>query len=144
MKSCQPSRGLCPGWHSCVAPGLALVHVAQAFSAQTWAPVDPPPRRLVVSDSLGLNGVKRLCSILGCSGILGLGDPQGQLFVIQVPKLLVPVSSLLNLSVLGLVSIEVDQWVETEGASAGPAPSYLTDKTLVSYYGTSVWHGYLV
>jgi len=65
--------------------------------------------------------------------------------MIRVPSLLAPlVSNLnLNLSLLGIVTIETDQWVQTEGASAGPAPSYLTDKKLVSYYGSTVWHGYL-
>jgi subtilisin family serine protease len=49
----------------------------------------------------------------------------------------------LNLQ-LGIVGVEIDQTVNTQAAYAGPAPSYLTDKTPTSYYGTTVWHGYVV
>src|SRR5579863_2558798 len=99
--------------------------------------------RLVVRDNLGLNGILNLCWLLGCSSVESLGDPQGQLFMIQIPSALAPLTSLLNLSVLGLVSIETDQIVQTQGASAAPAPSYLTDEAPYWYYGTTVWHGYV-
>jgi subtilisin family serine protease len=104
-----------------------------------------PQTRLVVRDSLGLTGILNLCGLLGCSSVQGLGDPQGQLFMIQTPALLNPILSklLLNISVLGLVTIEIDQTVQTQGANAGAAPSYLTDKAPFSYYGTTVWHGYV-
>ena len=49
---------------------------------------------------------------------------------------------LLNVN-LGVISIETDQVVQTQAADAGPAPSYLTDTTPVSYYGTTVWRGYV-
>jgi len=99
--------------------------------------------RLVVRDSLGLSGILNLCALLGCSQMESLGDPQGQLFMIQTPASLAGLTSLLNLSILGLVTIETDQTVRTQGASAGTAPSYLNDRTLITYYGTSVWHGYV-
>ena len=104
-----------------------------------------PQTRLVVRDSLGLTGILNLCGLLGCTSVESLGDPQGQLFMIQTPALLNPILSklLLNISVLGLVSIEIDQVVQTQGANAGAAPSYLTDKAPFSYYGTTVWHGYV-
>src|SRR2546430_13935927 len=44
---------------------------------------------------------------------------------------------------LGIVSIETDQIVQAQGAKAGAAPSYLTDKTPITYYGTTVWRGYV-
>jgi subtilisin family serine protease len=72
-----------------------------------------------------------------------LGDPQGQLFMIQIPSLLTPVTSLLNISLLGIVTIETDQTVQTQGAWAGPVPAYLTDRAPYSYYGSTVWHGYV-
>ncbi|MBZ5570687.1 MAG: S8 family serine peptidase [Acidobacteriia bacterium] len=101
--------------------------------------------RLVVRDSLGVTGILNLCALLGCSTVEGLGDPQGQLFMIETPALLDPVTSqlLLNISVLGLVTIEIDQIVQTEGATAGAAPAYLTDRKPFTYYGTTVWHGYV-
>lgn len=121
---------------------LACVAVQNAAS-QSSAAQTTSPTRLVVRDSLGLNGILNLCALLGCSSVEALGDPQGQLFMIQIPSALAPVTSLLNISLLGLVSIETDQIVQAQGASAGPAPSYLNDRTPYSYYGTTVWHGYV-
>jgi subtilisin family serine protease len=50
---------------------------------------------------------------------------------------------LLSLLPLGIVDIEADQLVQTQGATAGPAPSYLSDTAPYSYYGKTVWHGYV-
>ncbi len=121
---------------------LLLCLGAQSVTAQTQTAYKAPQTRLVVRDSLGLNGILNLCSLLGCSSVNSLGDPQGQLFMIQIPSL-TPVTSLLKVSVLGLVTIETDQAVQTQGASVGAVPSYLSDKAPYSYYGTSVWHGYV-
>jgi subtilisin family serine protease len=123
---------------------LLLICVgAQSIAAQTLTTKTAPQTRLVVRDSLGLTGILNLCALLGCSTVRGLGDPQGQLFMIELPPLLNPVTSLLNISLLGLVTIETDQVVQTQGAWAGPVPAYLTDRTPYSYYGTTVWHGYV-
>lgn len=112
--------------------GLALAPQAEA---QT---------RLIVRDSLGLNGLNLTCVLLGCNVKYGLGDPQGQLFLVTFPSILNPVTALLKLNLqLGIVDIEIDQSVKTLDAYAGPAPSYLSDQTPASYYGTTVWHGYL-
>jgi subtilisin family serine protease len=76
--------------------------------------------------------------------VTGLGDPDGQLFLVTLPPVLDPVTSLLRLSLqTGILSIEIDQIVNTQGAYADGTPSYLTDKQPVSYYGTTVWRGYL-
>src|SRR5258708_19051156 len=100
--------------------------------------------RLVVRDSLGLPGINLTCQLLGCNVVRGLGDPQGQLFVITFPPILNPVTALLRLNLqLGIVGVEIDQVVNTQAAYAGPAPSYLTDEQPTSYYGTTVWHGYI-
>ncbi len=116
---------------------------AQSLPAYGSTARTTPQARLVVRDSLGLNGLLNLCGLLGCSTVQGLGDPQGQLFMIQLPSQLAPLLSLLNLSILGLVTIEVDQVVQTQGASAASTPSYLNDRTPYNYYGTPVWHGYV-
>jgi subtilisin family serine protease len=102
-----------------------------------------PQTRLVVRDSLGLTGILDLCGLLGCSTVEGLGDPQSQLFMIEIPSQLAPLLSILNISVLGLVSVEIDQVVQTQGSSTGSAPSYLNDTAPFTYYGTTVWHGYV-
>src|SRR5882672_2633791 len=130
------SRGL-------LAVFLLLCFTTQSLSAQTQPAPKPPQTRLVVRDSLGLSGILNLCRLLGCSSASSLGDPQGQLFMIQIPSLLTPVTSLLNISILGLITIETDQFVQTQGASAGAVPPYLTDKAPFTYYGTQVWHGYV-
>src|ERR1700756_1975833 len=100
--------------------------------------------RVIVRDSLGLSGINLTCVLLGCNVSYGLGDPQGQLFLVTFPAILNPVTSLLNLKLqLGVVDAEIDQTVKTLDAYAGPAPSYLTDETPTTYYGATAWHGYI-
>ena len=118
---------------------LLLCFCTPSLQAQT-----AQPTRLVVRDTLGLNGILNLCNLLNCSMSRGLGDPQGQLFVIQTPLSLSSVTNqLLGSGFPGVVDFETDQVVQTQGATAGPAPSYLDDRTPYVYYGTAVWHGYV-
>ncbi len=108
------------------------------------APAAEAQARLVVRDSLGLGGLNLTCLLLGCNVVQGLGDPQGQLFVVTFPSILNPVTALLKINLqFGIVSAELDQPVYTLDSSAGPAPSYLTDETPTPYYGATVWHGYI-
>lgn len=101
--------------------------------------------RLVVRDSLGLPGINLSCALLGCNVVRGLGDPQGQLFLVVFPQILTPVTSILSLNLqLGVVSIEIDETILSRDSGAGTAPNYLTDKTPTNYYGNAVWHGYIV
>jgi subtilisin family serine protease len=101
--------------------------------------------RLVVRDSLGLRGLNLTCLLLGCNVVRGLGDPQGQLFLVTFPSILNPVTALLKLNLqLGIVDIEIDQPVTSPDPNASAIPSYLNDETPTPYYGTTVWHGYLV
>lgn len=124
--------------------GLALVLMLALPVQNSFAqPASAAQTRLIIRDNLGLNGLLPLCALLRCSQTQALGDPQGQLFMIQIPSQLAPLTSLLNLSVLGLVSIETDQTVQTQGANAANAPAYLYDRTPYSYYGATVWHGYV-
>src|SRR5436309_9334238 len=108
------------------------------------APAAQAQARLVVRVLLGLQVFNLTCLLLGCQVKQSIGDPQGQLFVVVFPSILDPVTALLRLNLqLGIVGVEIDQIVNTQAAYAGPAPSYLTDKTPTSYYGATVWHGYL-
>jgi subtilisin family serine protease len=135
----------------------AIVHGGRS-SSKRWAvvigllllliPLCAPPAhaqtRLVVRDSLGLSGINLTCQLLGCNVVRNLGDPQGQLFLVTFPSILNPVTAMLKLSLqLGIVDAEIDQVVNTQAAYAGPAPSYLTDEKPTSYYGATVWHGYV-
>jgi subtilisin family serine protease len=120
--------------------GLLLLAVVVGFSA----PRAEAQTRVVVRDSLGLSSLLNLCNVLGCSVDHAVGDPDGQLFVVVLPPPLdlSSLQALLNLN-LGIVSVELDQIVKTQGADAGPAPYYLTDTTPVNYYGTTAWRGYV-
>lgn len=114
---------------------LLAVFCAPAAEAQT---------RLIVRDSLGLPGINLTCLLAGCQVVTGLGDPNGQLFLVTLPSFLNPVTAILQLNLqLGILSVEIDQPVHTQPANAASDPSYLTDKTPTSYYGATVWHGYL-
>ncbi len=108
------------------------------------APAAQAQTRVIVRDSLGLPGINLTCLLTGCHVVTGLGDPDGQLFLITLPKLLDPLTSILRLSLqTGILSVEIDQVVTTQEAYADSTPSYLTDKQPISYYGTTVWHGYV-
>src|SRR5246500_4956908 len=108
------------------------------------APAAQAQTRLIVRDSLGLPGINLSCLLAGCNVVTGLGDPNGQLFLVTFPPILDPVTDLLRLSLqTGILSVEIDQLVNTQQAYAGATPSYLTDETPVSYYGSTVWHGYV-
>lgn len=137
------NNGPTQGFRAFFAVLLLLAFGAQNLTAQTSNTPAQSTTRLVVRDSLGLNGILNLCLLVRCSTVEGLGDPQGQLFMIEVPSVLAPVTSLLNISLLGLVSIETDQVVQTQGSSAGNTPAYLSDQAPYNYYGTTVWHGYV-
>jgi subtilisin family serine protease len=124
--------------------GLLLLVFVLAAPQSLPAQTSLESTRLVVRDTLGLGNLLNLCNLLGCSVDHGLGDPSGQLFLVKLPAFLAPLTSQLMLNLnLGVISIELDQNVQTLGTSAGPAPSYLTDKTPVNYYGTTVWRGYI-
>jgi subtilisin family serine protease len=111
-----------------------------AFSA----PIAEAQTRLIVRDSLGLPGINLTCLLTGCKVVTGLGDPNGQLFLVTFPPVLNPVTSLLRLSLqTGILDIEVDQVVNAVPAYANSDPSYLTDEVPTPYYGATVWHGYL-
>jgi subtilisin family serine protease len=121
-----------------MVPGLLLL--LSAFCA----PAAQAQTRLIVRDSLGLPGINLICLLTGCNVVRGLGDPNGQLFLVTLPAILNPVTGLLHLSVqLGIVGVEIDQTVSAVPATATSDPSYLTDEVPTSYYGATVWHGYV-
>ena len=101
--------------------------------------------RLIVRDSLGLPGINLTCLLSGCRVIGGLGDPDGQLFLVTFPSVLDPLTGILRLNLqTSILSVELDQAVKTQPqAYAQGTPNYLTDKTSVSYYGATVWRGYV-
>src|SRR6202522_513673 len=122
-----------------VVPCLLLLLVAFC------APAAQAQTRLIVRDSLGLPGINLTCLLMGCKVVTGLGDPNGQLFLVTLPAVLNPVTKLLQLNLeTGILDIEVDQVVTAVPAYVNSNPSYLTDQTPTPYYGATVWQGYIV
>ncbi len=108
------------------------------------APAAQAQTRLIVRDSLGLPGVNLTCLLTGCKVVTGLGDPNGQLFLVTFPAILNPVTKLLQISLqTGILDVEVDQIVNAQQPYAASDPGYLTDSVPTPYYGATVWHGYL-
>src|SRR6476646_12087178 len=78
---------------------LMLISLGAPAQAQT---------RVIVRDSLGLPGINLSCLLTGCKVVTGLGDPDGQLFLVTFPAILNPVTSLLKLSLqTSIVSLEI-------------------------------------
>ena len=108
------------------------------------APAAQAQTRLIVRTSLGLPGLNLTCLLTGCKVVTGLGDPNGQLFLVTFPSILNPITALLRLNLqLGILDVEVDQTVKTQPTYAASDPGYLTDEVPTPYYGATVWHGYL-
>ncbi|HEX7959973.1 MAG TPA: S8 family serine peptidase [Terriglobales bacterium] len=113
-----------------------LVSISSPSVAQT---------RYIVRDSLGLLGINSTCSLLGCSVVRTLDGTVNQLFLIELPSVLDPAQFLLSLvSSVGVVDVEPEQVTFIPPANAGSVPSYLTDETIVNYYGAPVWEGYTI
>lgn len=131
----KQARTIRMGWVACLV--LLLISVC--------APIAQAQTRLIVRDSLGLPGINLTCLLTGCKVVTGLGDPDGQLFLVTLPPLLNPVTGLLKLNLqTGILSVELDQVVNPNQPYSTGTPSYLTDSAPVSYYGSTVWHGYVV
>src|SRR5437868_8242733 len=90
--------------------------------------------RYIVRDTKGLLGLSLTCLLFGCKVLEGIGDPDGQLYVVTTSGLLSPVLFLTQLlSGGGITNAEIDQPVNTQGTTTiGSTPEYLTDKTPVS------------
>ena len=138
---------------TCVQPGFAIalrgprVHAQLAGALTTTsAPSSKSGQtQFIVRDSIGLPGLNLTCLLLGCNVLESIGDPTGQLFVVQNVGSLDPVTFLTQLlSAAGIVDAELDQNVSTLGATIGTIPPYLTDKTPIWYYGAQVWEGYVI
>jgi subtilisin family serine protease len=101
--------------------------------------------RYIVRDIQGLSGINLACSLLGCQVVESIGDPDGQLFLVQTSGLINSALFLTQLlSTSGVTNAEPDQTGNTHPAPVDTWPSYAEDKTPASYYGATVWEGYLV
>jgi subtilisin family serine protease len=134
-----------------VQPGMAITPPAPKTNAQLLGGLLGgggllSANRYIVRDTQGLLGLNLTCLLFGCKVLEGIGDPDGQLFVVTTLGLLSPVVFLTQLlSGAGIADAEVDQTVNTMGsATVSSIPEYLTDNKPVQYYGATVWEGYLL
>src|SRR5262245_56386105 len=92
----------------------------------------------------GLPVVQSACRILGCRVLYALDGTVNNLILVAVPDVLDTQLLVKLLSVVpGIVDVEIDQVVFTEGTGGTAVPAALLDKTPVDYYGTTVRHGYI-
>lgn len=103
--------------------------------------------RIIVRTTLGLQGLQQLCSTLPlpiCSVAGSLGDPLNQLFLVNSPLDAITILNILR-SLPGIVDAELDQLVSLLGGlnSVTTPPAALSESTLVTYYNSKVWNGYV-
>jgi hypothetical protein len=110
------------------------------------SPASAAGTRLIVRVNGGLPLLQTVCRLLRCNVNYGLGDPDGQLFMVTAPDLL-PLNTFLSVLrlQLGIVGVELDlQGNILAGGTSTPAPpAALYDSTPVNYFGTTVRHGYV-
>ena len=140
----------------CVALILAIFTVYVQPAGAMTAPAAPKTNaqllsllggtsRYIVRDTKGLLDLNLTCLLFSCKVLQGIGDPNSQLYVVTTSSLLSPVVFITELLSGGsITNVEQDQAVNTQGATVGTVPAYLTDETPVSYYGATVWEGYLL
>src|SRR5689334_15767772 len=147
--------------------GISIVLVLALFTVYVqpgFAITPPPPKanaqllggllggggllginRYIVRDTKGLLGLNVTCLLFGCKVLQGIGDPAAQLFVVTTSSLLSPVVFITQLlSGAGITNVEQDQAVATQATTVGATPDYLNDRNPVSYYGATVWEGYVL
>jgi subtilisin family serine protease len=99
--------------------------------------------RIIIRDTLGQFALQTTCLLLGCTVNEGIDGTLGQVFLITPPlNVNLPVFLTNLLHQLGVADAEPDQLLNVMQSQPLTAPSGLWDTTPVSYYGTTVWHGY--
>jgi subtilisin family serine protease len=96
--------------------------------------------RVIVRDSLGQAALQTSCALLHCTVNEALDGSLGTLFLVTAQNgvsLQTLLAGLVNQA--GVVDAEPDQTLTI--AQLAP-PSGLYDTTAVTYFGTTVWHGY--
>lgn len=104
--------------------------------------------RFIVRTTLGAQALTQLCAMptMGCTVAGGLDGNLSELFLLTTPASVDPTAFLTALrGTPGIVDAELDQLVSMVGGlnQVTTIPSGLSDTTLVTYFGASVWHGYV-
>lgn len=118
-----------------------------------WGSSAYAQNQIIARDTLGLQHLRNICTgIRGihlCTVVEPIGDPQAQVYVVA-PGVISDVNQLLQF-LLGFLlpnggDAELDQILQLpdfRSSWSWRAPASLYDATLVNYYGTTVWHGYV-
>jgi len=122
----------------------SLVFAALLITVMFVPRAEAAGTRVIVRVEGGLPVIQGICLLLPCTVNYGLGDPDGQVFLVTLPASLFPdlLVSTLRLQ-LGVLSVELDLKGTVLAASGGSIPAALYDSTPVDYYGTTVRHGYV-
>jgi subtilisin family serine protease len=104
--------------------------------------------RFIVRSTLGLQALTQLCVLptLGCTVVGGLDGSLSQLFLLTTPSAVDPNAFLAVLKATpGIVDAELDQLLTLVGGlnKVTTIPSGLSDNTALTYYGATVWRGYV-
>src|ERR1043166_7364673 len=100
--------------------------------------------RFIVRDTLGLTSLQNACLPLLCTVVQTLDGTLGQLFLVTAPSFIDPDLLVTILQMLpGIADAEIDQFLHVQQNSAGGIPSGLYDSAPVTYFGATVWHGYV-
>ncbi len=120
---------------SCRLAGLALlVCIALTASAQ---------QGIIVRDSSGSSDLTNLCSALGCTVVRGLGDPSDEVFLVDPVNISVTTLLAELQAEPSVIDAELDPLISLESPALNLIPEGLFDNTVVNYYGTPVWDGYV-
>jgi subtilisin family serine protease len=99
--------------------------------------------RFVVRNSLGGLVMNLTCGLLNCKVVGGLGDPNGQLFLVTSNTDNVVLFLLRLLLSPGVKNAEVDVQGQVLAANAGAVPDGFNDRAPINYFDATVWHGYV-
>jgi subtilisin family serine protease len=124
--------------------GGLLSNVGSSLSSLT-----SPQPGVIVRTNMGLNGLKLVCLLHGCTVVGNLDGNLNQVFLVRPVNGLLPnlLANVLNL-VTGILDAEPDQVLQippdpTSQQTSNAPPAGLWDTTPVNYYGTTVTDGYV-
>lgn len=135
----------CGMWEASATPQITTTLPPPPTSPSPSAPGPAAADvRFIVRNPSGLASLQQLCLTLGCNVSGGLDGALGKLFLVTVPSWVDANYFLQTLrSQPGITNAELDALLKVMQSSASGPPSGLSDSTPVSYFGTSVWRGYV-